>query len=147
MNQRWIIWFLFSFNLETPTCGSSRMFYLSTKDKISVMSSLAGPTYHDGEDQGHYVDRVRRTEAGEKSQTEIAAERRWRFLIFCWSVVKKCTPIQGTFHVWIQGCQSHCSCLKWRRAVKKEKQNPNKNKKNLRKDTFRWRCPTFKKRI
>lgn len=36
---------------------------------------------HDGEDQGHNVDGVRRTEAGENSQTKVVTERRRRFLL------------------------------------------------------------------
>ena len=63
--------------------------------------------HHDGEDQGHDVDRVRRTKAGENSQTQVATQRRWRFLLYYGSTVKKHAPAQGTFHLWIQHSQSH----------------------------------------
>lgn len=55
--------------------------------------------YHDGEDQSQKVDGVCRTKTGENSQTKVAAERRWRLRLLYTTLVKKCTPTQGIFHL------------------------------------------------
>lgn len=60
-----------------------------------------GHSYHDREDQGHNVDGVRWTKAGENSQTKVAAEWRWSALLFYRTTVQKCAATQGTFYLWI----------------------------------------------
>lgn len=68
---------------------------------IIVTVIIAVPR-HDREDQGHDVDRVRRTKAGEYSQTKVATEWRWRFLFLYRTMVKRCAPTQGAFPLRIE---------------------------------------------
>lgn len=65
--------------------------------------------YHDGEDQGHDVDGVCRTKAGENCQTKVAAEWRRRFTLLYRTSVKICAPAQRTLHLWIKDSKSHFS--------------------------------------
>lgn len=65
----------------------------------SALPKYTVHAYHDREDQGHDVDGICGTKAGEYSQTKVATEWRWRFMILYKTMVKKCTPTQGTFHL------------------------------------------------
>lgn len=79
-----------------------------TPRAVVVPAIIAVPR-HDREDQGYNVDGVRRTKAGEDGQTEVAVERRRRFLFLYRAAVKKCTPTQGTFHLRMKHSKSHCT--------------------------------------
>lgn len=74
-----------------------------------VVTLIIAVPRHDREDQGHNVDGVCRTKTGKNSQTKVATERRWRSLVLYRTAVKKSTPTEGTFHLWIKHRKSHCT--------------------------------------
>ena len=82
-------------------------FPLLIHSSTSVRGDIWRKAYHDGEDQGHNVDGVRRTKAGEDSQAKIAAERRWRFLLLYGTAVEKYTSTHGALNLWIKHPESH----------------------------------------
>lgn len=67
--------------------------------------------HHDGEDQGHDVDGVGGTKAGEDSQAQIAAQWRRRLLFSSGDAVQEGAGTQGTLHLRVQGSQCHAASI------------------------------------
>lgn len=68
--------------------------------------------HHDGEDQGHDVDGVGGTEAGEDGQAQVAAQRRRRRpLLSGGDAVQEGAGTQGTLHLRVECSQRHAASV------------------------------------